>query len=623
MIGEVLSHYKVIEEIGRGGMGIVYRAVDLKLDRDVAIKVLPPELVSDEDRKQRFVQEAKAAAALHDPHIATIFEIDDANGVTFIAMELIEGDKLGVLLSRGGLPLERALEISIEIARGLLRAHGKGIVHRDLKPANIMVTDEGHAKIIDFGIAKLIEPLSGKESDAVTSLRKRTASGQIMGTVSYMSPEQARGREVDHRSDIFSFGLVLHELLAGSHAFERESGADTLSAILNEKPPRLPSSEAGSSELQVIVDRCLAKQPEQRYQTAESLLAELEAVKRELSAAPRGKSFPPPKPVLAVAAAALVAIAGYNLLSRNDRTEVTPLRLSNPVQITSAVGVEDYPTWSPDGRTLAYAATQTGDTYGGNWDLWVTQLGVGQPVNRTADHDGADRFPAWSPDGTQIAFWSDRDGGGYFVMSALGGASRKVTSGDLLIQPSPPQWSSDGNELACIVKGADGVRVDIVHLQNGDVRRVSLPGRKTERFDLSWSPDNRFFAYVDATDLNNDVTRLWVLRLEDGDGFPVTDGWSNDWSPSWSADSNVLFFVSNRGGSMDLWQQVMGDDGTPVGEAAPLTTGIVIRHAAFSPDGEKLAYSRGRRVANIWRAPILADRPVEWNDAQQVTFDQA
>ena len=204
MIGRTLSHYKVLEEIGRGGMGIVYKALDLKLNREIGLKVLPPELVSDPDRKRRFVQEAQAAAALKHPNIAVVYEIDEVDSVDFIAMELIEGEKLSDLLQRGTVTTERAVRILTEVADGLAKAHSKGIVHRDIKPSNIMVTEDGHTKIIDFGLAKLVEPFPEEAAEAKTRGRSETSVGQVMGTLAYMSPQQARGQNVDPRSDIFS-----------------------------------------------------------------------------------------------------------------------------------------------------------------------------------------------------------------------------------------------------------------------------------------------------------------------------------------------------------------------------------------------------------------------------------
>ena len=326
MVGRTLSHYKILAEISRGGMGIVYRALDTKLDREVAIKVLPPELVSDAERRRRFVQEAKAAASLHHPHIATVFEIDDADGVTFIAMELIEGDKLSDVLARERLPLGRSLELATEVAEGLARAHAKGIVHRDLKPANIMLTEDGHAKVIDFGLAKLVEPLSGDDSQASTALREGgTDPGKVMGTVSYMSPEQARGIEVDHRTDVFTLGTMIYEMTTGQPPFRGATGADTMSAILGKPAPPLPAlgqdvSTEASADLQRLIEKCLAKDPANRYQGMKDLVVDLRAVRRRLesaSIAPAAKPSISRNTVFALAAAAgLVLIAGYFLMDR-------------------------------------------------------------------------------------------------------------------------------------------------------------------------------------------------------------------------------------------------------------------------------------------------------------------
>jgi len=288
MIGQTLSHYKVLEELSRGGMGIVYRALDLTLNRDVALKVLPPELVADAERRRRFLQEAQAAAALEHPHIAVIHEVGETEGVTFIAMELIRGEKLRDAMAKERLPLARSLELATEVAEGLGWAHDKGIVHRDLKPANIMLSESGHAKIIDFGLAKLVEPLRGdSSSDIETRLQKETDPGIIMGTVSYMSPEQARGGKVDHRSDIFTFGIVLYEMVTGQTPFHGPSGLDTLHAILKAPAPRLPSlgaevSPETASDLERLISKCLAKDPGERYQTIKDVVVDLRAARRRL-----------------------------------------------------------------------------------------------------------------------------------------------------------------------------------------------------------------------------------------------------------------------------------------------------------------------------------------------------
>ena len=285
MLGKTLSHYEIREEISRGGMGIVYRALDTKLNREVALKVLPPELVADADRRRRFLQEAQAAAALEDPHIAVIYEIDEADGVTFIAMELIRGDKLRDALERGQLSVARMLDLAIEIAEGLGHAHDKGIVHRDLKPANVMLTDGGHAKIIDFGLAKLVASLAGAESpEAATETHDATDPGKVVGTVAYMSPEQARGGRVDHRTDIFTFGILLYEMLTGRQPFRGQSTLDLLNAIVREPAPPLAPLAAGeaTADLTRILDKCLAKDPDERYQGLRDLVVDLRVARRRL-----------------------------------------------------------------------------------------------------------------------------------------------------------------------------------------------------------------------------------------------------------------------------------------------------------------------------------------------------
>jgi len=286
LTGRTLAHYQILDEISRGGMGVVYRAIDVRLNREVALKVLPPELLANADRRQRFVQEARAASALEHPHIAVIHEIDEADGVSFIAMELVRGEKLSDVLARGHLPPGRALEIATEVAEGLARAHDKGIVHRDLKPANVMLTEDGHAKIIDFGLAKLIDTLSG-DSGGETLAKANTDPGLVLGTVSYMSPEQARGGKVDHRSDVFSFGVLLHEMLTGRPPFRGHTGLDTMHAILHEPVPQLPSlgptvSAEATSDVQRILDKCLAKDADSRYQGMRDIVVDLRTARRRL-----------------------------------------------------------------------------------------------------------------------------------------------------------------------------------------------------------------------------------------------------------------------------------------------------------------------------------------------------
>jgi serine/threonine protein kinase/tetratricopeptide (TPR) repeat protein len=327
LTGRLLGHYRVGEEISRGGMGVVYRATDTRLNRDVALKVLPHEVVNDDDVRRRFLKEAQAASALEHPHIAVIHGADEVDGIAYIAMELIRGDKLSDVLTRQRIGAARSLELAAEIAAGLARAHEKGIVHRDLKPANVMVTDEGHAKIIDFGIAKLIEVSA--TAGVQTQTGRDTGVGVVLGTMTYMSPEQARGEIVDHRSDIFSFGILLHEMLAGQPPFRGKTGIETASAILHESAPRLPSlgpaviAEAGA-DIQRIVDKCLAKDPNDRYQGMKDAVVDIRTARRRLDTGPQSAAVVPvpsrvPNWAWLAGAAVVIAIAGVLLWTQTRR----------------------------------------------------------------------------------------------------------------------------------------------------------------------------------------------------------------------------------------------------------------------------------------------------------------
>jgi serine/threonine protein kinase len=266
MIGQTISHYEILEEVGRGGMGAVYKARDTHLDRFVAIKVLPSEKVSNPERKRRFVQEAKSASALNHPNIIHIYDIDQQDGIDYIAMEYVTGKTLDRLIPRHGMRLDDVLKYSVQIADALTKAHGAGIVHRDLKPGNIMVTDDGHVKVLDFGLAKLMEAVPPGPEDATRTMRPATEEGTIVGTIAYMSPEQAEGRKVDARSDIFSFGSVLYEMVSGKRAFQGDTKASTLAAILKENPkPASEVAEGLPKEVERLISRCLRKDLGRRF----------------------------------------------------------------------------------------------------------------------------------------------------------------------------------------------------------------------------------------------------------------------------------------------------------------------------------------------------------------------
>ncbi|HLE21009.1 MAG TPA: serine/threonine-protein kinase, partial [Vicinamibacteria bacterium] len=268
MLGSTVSHYKILEKIGEGGMGEVYLAEDTKLKRRVSLKFLPEELTRNDERKQRFVQEARAAAAIQHPHIAAVYDVDEADGRTFIAMEYVPGESLRKTIESGKLDFRRSLELGFQIADGLAKAHEKGVVHRDVKPDNVLISEDGYAKIIDFGLAKLLEPIvPANEDSGDMETKLKTRDGLVMGTVSYMSPEQARGETIDARSDIFSFGVLFYEMISGRSPFQKKSVAESLSAVLHETPPALSSSTELPPDVRRVLRKALAKNVSERYQS--------------------------------------------------------------------------------------------------------------------------------------------------------------------------------------------------------------------------------------------------------------------------------------------------------------------------------------------------------------------
>lgn len=329
MTGREFSHYRIIEKLGQGGMGVVYKARDTHLDRFVAIKVLPPEAVADPEGKRRFVQEAKAASALNHPNIVTVHDIDQSDGIDFIAMEYIEGQTLDALIGRKGLKLSEALKCAVQIADALAKAHAAGIIHRDLKPRNVMVTSDGRAKVLDFGLAKLTEVAAASPEEETRTAQQSTLTGMIIGTAGYMSPEQAEGRKVDARSDIFSFGSLLYEMLTGRQAFRGENRALTLAAVLRSEPQ--PLGPKAPHDLEKVVERCLRKDPDRRFQTMADLKVALEDLKEESDSGklavphapsrPRSREFLGSVPWAAVALA--LAAIGFFLWQRLNAAPLT------------------------------------------------------------------------------------------------------------------------------------------------------------------------------------------------------------------------------------------------------------------------------------------------------------
>jgi predicted Ser/Thr protein kinase len=535
MIGQTVDRYKIVEQLGQGGMGVVYKARDNLLERFVALKVLPPEKSSDPERRQRFLQEAKSASSLNHPGIVAVHDVVTHDGQDVLVMELVEGDTLEQLLAQKRLSLSEALGLGIGVADALAKAHTAGIVHRDLKPSNVMVTPEG-VKILDFGLAKLtdtqfIDPEAPTVAPDESSLTHQRA---ILGTVGWMSPEQASGETVDTRSDIFAFGVLMYEMLTGKHPFRRKSTLETLAAIREEEPERptqvLPSLPP---EAERAVLRCLRKDPSKRWQNLSDLGSVLEDLKEDtesgrkiLVEAATGRRRISIRLAAGIAVVVASAVATVFLL----RPGTGSIGLLELQRLTYDAGATLAPAISPDGNLIAFVSDRAGE---GGFNLWVRHINQAEPT-RLTDHAAGDWHSDFSPDGSQIVFRSMRDGGGIYIINALGGGLRKVAGPGLF-----PRFSPDGSE---IVYAEDPVWAPIF------LRRlftVPVRGGMPEPFMPGWgvhppphstgpvfSPDGRFFLLDGAPFEDPSRIDWWVVPMDGGE----------PWS-SGANDAGVMFDV--------------------------------------------------------------------------------
>ena len=491
MIGTTFTHYRIIEKIGEGGMGVVYKAQDPRLGRLVAIKVLSPHRVADADRKARFVREARAASALNHPHIVTIHDIGSADGIDFIAMEFVDGSTLDRQIGPSGLSTARAIDIAVQVAEALDKAHRAGIVHRDLKPSNIMVSADGLVKVVDFGLAKLLEPPVAATDTTTLAMgaAAHSTEGFIVGTASYMSPEQAEGRPVDVRSDIFSFGAVLYEMITGRRAFANASAISTLAAVIHEDPPR----PAGDARLVDIALRCLRKAPGDRYASGTELRDALrdlqqQAFSGQVIARPSWRTSRSLQVTVGLAALMVVAVVW---ISRNRDEVPRNAVLYTPQSLTGYEGHEFRPGISPDGSQVAFAWQGVKDDIG----IYVKTINIEPPRTVFA---GSGNYPVWSPDADRIAFVRFTGTGDtrltdLCVISAQGGQEQMVAAG---ISWRGLSWSPDGKWLAFQRHTRQNAmalfRVDVA---TGTVQQLTHPDPGVEDEFPAYSSDGRHVAF--------------------------------------------------------------------------------------------------------------------------------
>ncbi len=663
MIGQTIGHYRILGKLGAGGMGEVYRAEDITLKRHVALKILPSDVAGSQEKLERFQREAETLASLDHPNIVTLYSVekaeilqegghdpDEAGGhvtstcppsplIHFLTMQLVEGKPLADLIPEAGMSIDQVIGIGISLTEALRAAHEKGIIHRDLKPANVMIDQEGRVKVLDFGLAKLKRAEIDEEASLMAT-EAMTQEGVVLGTIPYMSPEQIQSETVDTRTDIFSLGIMLHEMLCGQRPFQASNSAALMSSILRDPP--IQASEIKRDipdQLNRALQRCLEKDPLLRYQSADQLWLELKdlqnirggsgsaqieaAVERVLAKVPseqisaaisesrdvsdpdpgsrshpgRGRQWLPGLAmVVALIATGLIA-AGYSLFfaQKSDAPPSTPVPAQlNHKQLTSQAGTEQYPSLSPDGQWVVYSA-ESNEKY----DVYLQSVSGQTPFNLTEDSPEDNRHPVFSPDGEHIAFRSSREGGGIFVMGRTGEAVRRVTSSGF-----NPAWSPDGTKLVYSTESVDlnplnwAGRTELwwVDVATGQQQQLAVENA----VQPIWSPGGDRIAYVARM---GDATRMDIVSLPVDGGKPVaiTDDEFTEWSPVWSQGGTHVYFASDRSGSMNLWRIAVDEEsGHPTGEPEPLTTpATYLAHPSLSADGTRIAYSSVLMTQNI------------------------
>jgi len=549
--GASLGPYRIVALLGSGGMGEVYLAHDTRLDREVAVKILPRSFAGDAGHASRFEREAKTLASLNHPNILAVHDYGQHEDFSYLVTERLEGMTLQEHLASGPLSPRAAVRIGVQVAQGLAAAHEKGIVHRDLKPSNVFITRDGRTKILDFGLARFSEreEIPREDQSEVVTAECVTTPGTIIGTVGYMAPEQVRGKKTDPRSDVFSFGVILYEMLAGRRPFQGRSEADVLASILKEDPPSINQADAYVPPvLEALVRRCLNKDPARRYASGREVWRALDAATGDVSKDPTPAPRPARRNLLAPAAGglfAVMAVVGVLLVFwLRAKPAEKGLPQFQPHQVTSLAGWSSQPAVSPDGMAVAFTVENEKGS-----DILIQDIRGGTPLKLTSN-GGSNRDPTWFPDGSAIAFTAEQGSReSIWKVPRFGG-----TPVLLIPNAREPAVSLDGRRIAFARVSPGQFRhiavADLAALQ--DVR--VLTGNRDGMWDLghpAWSPDGKTLCYQDHND-------LWLVPTGGGRARKLTDDDPNDTCPVWSPDGRHVYFSSFREGTTAIWRIDVG-----------------------------------------------------------------
>ena len=591
--GRRLGPYEVVSPIGAGGMGEVYLAEDTRLHRRVALKVLPPHATEDARARDRLLQEARAAAKLDHAHICTVFDVGDADGLTYIAMQYLEGETLDRRLQRGRLDLAAALKIASQVADALAEAHAHGLVHRDVKPQNVMLTRQQQARVLDFGLAKTTGPAVSQEETAP----RLTATGAIAGTVPYMSPEQLRGETLDPRSDIFSFGTMLYEMVTGTHPFLQPTPAETSAAILGRDP--VLREGAAPADVRHIVRKCLEKDRERRYQSTRDLVLDLERAQRELERPAAAAATHGGRRAAAWSAAAALLIAAGFLAWRFGGSH-TPAT-AGVVQLTDFPDSTASPVLSGDGRMVAFF--RGGGYFLQAVDLYVKTLPNGEPVRLTNDRS-LKYAPAFSADNLRVSYTVLEPGIGFSTWTVPVTGAAPPTR--LLPNAAGLSWIDQDHVLFSEIVGG-GLHMGVVtsSVSRAGERQIYLPLHERGMAHYSYlSPDRRSLLVVEMMGQG----AFGPCRVVPFDGSSAGHTVGPDGTcemAAWSPDGLWMYFSAVVGGASHLWRQRV-PNGTP--EMISVGVGTEEEGLAIAPDGRSLVTAIGRTQSSIWLHDAHGDR---------------